>query len=765
MKKKILSAVLALAVVATMGTPAMLTQADAATTSQQSVSALTNTEVTTTSLTIGENTATMFKPVYAYLSTEGSTTSLVVVLSGTGYQKLVMGGWSNAYETLGDAGEDTNRTEENGWLTYTASTVTNYEGKYEFTIPLSEDYLDSDENYVIPFLAVSNKYLTKYDDGEASKYKVFYGRQFTVNTSTNTLTTADYTNTIVDEVIGDLSVEDAEASISATPELVDELINANNSQTRTDNTDKYCELSRFYFNALTDEQKAEVEQADYFTEETGNADDDDPLNEAPTKTKEMLVVSFGTSYNSSRAATIGAVESAIAEANSDYDVRRAFTSQIIINHIQARDEEYINNVEQALDNAQQAEVTELVIVPTHLMSGSEYDELQETVDTYLSANTTWSVEVTYSDPLLTTDTDKSRVARYVVAAAAEDAGFSSTAQAVTDDETAFVFMGHGTSHEAKSTYTYMQEAMDNLNYSNCYVGTVEGEPESTSVDNIIAQVKADGYTKVVLRPLMVVAGDHANNDMAGDDEDSWKTLFTAAGFEVNCQVNGLGELEDIQALYNEHVAMALMTDSDKKEAAQTAADTAEATAIAEEKAAIAEAVDAKKIDLSKATVTLKTKSYTYDGKAKKPAVTVKVDGSVVSSSDYKVTYANNTNAGTAKVTVTATGDNTKNSKTTTFTIKKASSKLSASSVTKTYKMKALKKSKKTFKIGASSKTSVSYKVTKSNKKIKVNSKGKVTVKKGTKKGTYKVKVKVTSKATTNYNGASKTITIKVKVKK
>ena len=354
------------------------------------------------------------------------------------------------------------------------------------------------------------------------------------------------------------SVSDEEAAME-----VAKLIDAIYVQERTDETDAQCEAAKAAWDALTDEQKELVEgeyaDPDYFGRDTGDASKDDPLNQDEIGEDEILVVSFGTSFNDSRVADIGGVEKAIAQAYPDWSVRRAFTSQIIINHIQARDGEKIDNVDQALERAVNNGVKNLVVQPTHLMHGAEYDELVETVEGY--SDSFESVQI--SEPLLgqvgadatEVNSDKETVAKAVVAEAVKDGNLESL-EAAAEDGVAFVFMGHGTSHTAKVTYSQMQTQMDELGYENVFIGTVEGEPEETSLENIIAAVKDAGYTKVVLRPLMVVAGDHANNDMAGDDENSWKSGFLADGsFEsVDCQIAGLGEIVDVQAIYVAHVS-------------------------------------------------------------------------------------------------------------------------------------------------------------------------------------------------------------------
>ena len=334
-------------------------------------------------------------------------------------------------------------------------------------------------------------------------------------------------------------------------------------QERTDKTDEQCEKAKKAWDALTDKQKSLVEgeyaDPDYFGKDTGDASKDNPLNADGIKEKEILVLSFGTSFNDSRVEDISKVESAVQEAYPDYSVRRAFTAQIIINHIKARDNEAIDNVDQAMERAVSNHVKELIVLPTHLMQGKEYDELKEQVNAYSD-----KIEsIKFAMPLLgevgktadTTNPDKETVAKAITTAALEDAGYASTKEAISD-KSAFVFMGHGTSHTAKITYLQMQAQMKKLGYDNVFIGTVEGEPEETSCENIIKAVKEAGYKKVYLRPLMVVAGDHANNDMAGEEEDSWLSMFKASkAFDnVSTQIAGLGRLDAVEKQYIAHVA-------------------------------------------------------------------------------------------------------------------------------------------------------------------------------------------------------------------
>ena len=347
---------------------------------------------------------------------------------------------------------------------------------------------------------------------------------------------------------------------------VADLIDAIYVQERNENTDEQCKAAKDAWDALTDAQKELVEgeeaDPDYFGRDTGDASKDDPRNEDNIGDNELLVVSFGTSFNDSRVKDIKGIEDALQAAYPDWSVRRAFTAQIIINHVQARDGEKIDNMQQAMDRAVANGVKNLVVQPTHLMHGAEYDEMMEMIDEYRDK----FESVAVAEPLLgevgadatVINEDKEAVAKAVTAEAVATAGYDSV-EAAAKDGTAFVFMGHGTSHTAKVSYSQMQTVMQTLGYDNVFIGTVEGEPESTSCENVIEAVKAAGYTKVVLRPLMVVAGDHANNDMAGADEDSWLSQFEASGAfdSVDCQIAGLGGVADVEQLYIAHTKAAI----------------------------------------------------------------------------------------------------------------------------------------------------------------------------------------------------------------
>ncbi len=378
--------------------------------------------------------------------------------------------------------------------------------------------------------------------------------------STGSTTAAETTVATETEAETTAAEEEGDADEMAAKNCAD-LIDAIYVQARTEDTDAQCAAAKAAWDALTDAQKELVEgenaDPDYFGRDTGDASLDDARNADEIGENELLVVSFGTSFNNSRAADIKGIEDALQAAYPDWSVRRAFTAQIIINHVQARDGEKIDNMEQALDRAVANGVKNLVVQPTHLMHGAEYDEMCEAIDSYRDKFESVSI----AEPLLgevgsdatVINADKEKVAEAVTAAACSEAGYDNAA-AAAEDGVAFVFMGHGTSHTAKVSYSQMQTAMETLGYANVFIGTVEGEPEDTACEAVIEKVKEAGYKKVVLRPLMVVAGDHANNDMAGSEEDSWLSMFNAAGCfdSVDTQIAGLGEIEDVQALYIAH---------------------------------------------------------------------------------------------------------------------------------------------------------------------------------------------------------------------
>ena len=369
------------------------------------------------------------------------------------------------------------------------------------------------------------------------------------------------------EATDDASADaDASSDDQKAADEVGALIDKIYVQERTDTTDDDCKAAKEAWDKLTDAQKelvtGENADPDYFGRDTGDASKDDPRNQDEIGENELLVVSFGTSFNDSRAEDVKGIEDALAAAYPDWSVRRAFTAQIIINHVQARDNEVIDNMQQALDRAVANGVKNLVVQPTHLMHGAEYDEMIEAIDGYKDK----FESVAIAEPMLgevgddatVINDDKKAVAQAITDEACKVAGFDDM-KVAADAGTAFVFMGHGTSHTANVTYDQMQTQMDDLGFTNAFIGTVEGEPEDTACDKVIEKVKEAGFKNVILRPLMVVAGDHANNDMAGDDEDSWKSQFVASGdFDsVDCQIEGLGRIAAVEDLYVAHTKAAI----------------------------------------------------------------------------------------------------------------------------------------------------------------------------------------------------------------
>ena len=286
-----------------------------------------------------------------------------------------------------------------------------------------------------------------------------------------------------------------------------------------------------------EKNEAEEDEENY---DTGDASLDNVRNQDEIGENELLVLSFGTSFNDSRRLTIGAIEDSLDKAFPDFAVRRGFTANIIIDHVNRRDGILIDDVDAALKRAVDNGVKTLVVQPTHLMHGFEYNDLVEQVGEYADA---FDI-VVFGEPLLNTDDDFKRVETAIVDWTKE----------YDDGKTAICFMGHGTEADSNGVYQKMQDLLTADGYENYFVGTVEATP---SLDDVLAAVQKGDYERVILEPLMVVAGDHANNDMAGDEEDSWKSVFEAAGYDVTCLLRGLGENEAIRQIYVDHAQAAI----------------------------------------------------------------------------------------------------------------------------------------------------------------------------------------------------------------
>lgn len=320
-----------------------------------------------------------------------------------------------------------------------------------------------------------------------------------------------------------------------------DLIDAIYVQERSADTDAQCEAAKAAWDALTDTQKELVEgenaDPDYFGRDTGDAGKDDPRNADDIGENELLVVSFGTSFNGSRAADIKGIEDALQAAYPDWSVRRAFTAQIIIDKLKKRDGITIDNMTEALDRCVEDGVKEIVVQPTHLMGGLEYTDVKDELDKYADKFD----KISLGDPLLTSDDDYKKVA----------AAIKENMASFDDGKTALCLMGHGTEADSNADYAKMQEVFKNEGLTQFFVGTVEAEP---TCEDVIAAASAAGYKKAVLAPFMVVAGDHANNDMADEtDPDSWAAKFVAAGFEVTCLLQGLGQNVAVDDIYVSHV--------------------------------------------------------------------------------------------------------------------------------------------------------------------------------------------------------------------
>ena len=255
----------------------------------------------------------------------------------------------------------------------------------------------------------------------------------------------------------------------------------------------------------------------------------------------ILVVSFGTTYKDTRAVTIDAIEQKMIDTfGADYEVRSAFTAQRIINKLAKRDGLKIDNVEEALQKLVAEGVKILIVQPTHIMHGVEYDDLTATVNQYADQ----FEQVAIGEPLLTSFDDYEQVTAIMKEETADQ----------NEAGTAIVLMGHGTSHFANATYACFQTYLQHKVGRNYFVGTVEGYP---TIQEVIEDLALTDIKKVVLYPFMIVAGDHAQNDMAGEGEDSWESKLKNQGYEVHALLKGLGAYEGIQAMYVKHAQAAI----------------------------------------------------------------------------------------------------------------------------------------------------------------------------------------------------------------
>ena len=257
-----------------------------------------------------------------------------------------------------------------------------------------------------------------------------------------------------------------------------------------------------------------------------------------TKKPVLLVVSFGTSFADAREKNITAIENALADAFPEYEVRRAFTSGMILKKLRERDGICIDSVPEAMERLVRDGVQQVVVQPTHVMNGGEFDKMVRDVRVYEGRFQSLKI----GRALLSDDHDYDALIETV---------FSADAAMVAPD-TALVYMGHGTDHEANRGYAHLQEKLFAAGYNNIFVGTVEATPTVEDVLALMAQ--QGGFHRVALLPLMIVAGDHATNDMAGDGKDSWRSIFQGAGFDTVCVLRGLGERPAIRWMIMGHCA-------------------------------------------------------------------------------------------------------------------------------------------------------------------------------------------------------------------
>lgn len=248
----------------------------------------------------------------------------------------------------------------------------------------------------------------------------------------------------------------------------------------------------------------------------------------------ILAVSFGTSHADTREKTIDRIEEDIQKAYPDDKVYRAWTSKMIIKKIWNRDGVKIFNVKEAMEQMKADGITNVLVQPTHVINGIENDLMQEDVKAYADA----FESISFGTPLLTTEEDNIRVAKAV----AEDLQ--------PGKENALVLMGHGTSHYANSVYAALDYRFKDMGYDNIFLGTVEAYP---SLVSLMKQVHAYHPKKVILAPFMIVAGDHAKNDLSSEEEDSWRSQFEKEGFQVECLLKGLGENETIRQIFIDHI--------------------------------------------------------------------------------------------------------------------------------------------------------------------------------------------------------------------
>lgn len=260
--------------------------------------------------------------------------------------------------------------------------------------------------------------------------------------------------------------------------------------------------------------------------------------------KAILVVSFGTSYEETRKVTIEAIEDKVKETYKDYEVRRAFTSHIIIRKLKKVYNMHVDTPEEALERLKNEGFEEVIVQPLHLIPGLEFDYIKKIL-THGYKNSFKKVEI--GRPLLYfKGEEEGHPDDYVLMAKA-------VKEQIKEGENV-LFMGHGTPHYANAVYACFQCVLQDEGMKNVYMANVEGYPY---IDNAVKRIKEDNIKEITLMPFMLVAGDHAQNDMAGDEEDSFKSILEAEGIKVNVYMHGLGENKKVQELYIQHLEDAI----------------------------------------------------------------------------------------------------------------------------------------------------------------------------------------------------------------
>lgn len=259
--------------------------------------------------------------------------------------------------------------------------------------------------------------------------------------------------------------------------------------------------------------------------------------------KVILVISFGTSYNHTRKITIDVIEKEIQSAYPDYEIRKAFTSQVIIDKLNQRDGLKIDNIKEAMDKLVLEGIETVICQPTHIMHGYEYDKIIKSIKPY--KNKIKNIHI--GRPLLSSSKDYEKVVNAII-----------KENIMIKKEDILLLIGHGTEHFADSSYAALDYRFKIMGYENIFLGTIEGYPDKDTVLNHLAKTYTASSKMVYLAPFMIVAGDHANNDIFGNQKNTWKTEIEKSGFPVHSIKKGLGEYPFIRKILIEHTQESIL---------------------------------------------------------------------------------------------------------------------------------------------------------------------------------------------------------------